>query len=90
MIQKKTKYCQSCGYPLKKDKQGGGTEKDGTLSKKYCSMCYANGEFLTPPDVDTAAKMQRFCMQEMRKAGYNRFFAWLATRTIPSLERWKK
>jgi hypothetical protein len=46
--------CQSCGYPLKKDKKGGGTEKDGSLSKKYCSMCYENGEFLNPPEIDTA------------------------------------
>ncbi len=90
MTQKEYKFCQSCGFPLKKDKQGGGTEKDGTVSKKYCSMCYKNGELLTPPWVDTAEKMQQFCMQEMRKAGYNRLFAWLATRTIPSLERWRK
>jgi len=83
-------FCQSCGFPLKKDKQGGGTEKDGSKSNKYCSMCYANGQFLTPPEIDTAAKMQDFCMQEMKKDGMNSIFAWLATRTIPKLERWKK
>jgi hypothetical protein len=53
-------------------------------------MCYENGAFLTPPEVDTAEKMQAFCIQEMRKSGMNRIFAWLATRMIPSLERWKK
>ena len=90
MTPKEYALCQSCGYPLKKDTQGGGTEQDGTISKKYCSMCYEKGAFLTPPDVDTAAKMQQYCMLEMRKAGYNRLFAWLATRTIPSLERWRK
>jgi hypothetical protein len=79
-----------CGYPLKKDKQGGDTEKDGTISKKYSSMCYENGVFLTPPDVDTAAKMHQYCMQEMHKAGYNRLFACLVTRSTPSLERWRK
>ena len=84
------KFCQSCGFPLRKDKQGGGTEKDGSLSIKYCSMCYRDGKFLTPPEVDTAEKMQAFCMQEMRKDGINRIFAWLATRGIPKLERWKK
>lgn len=83
------KFCQSCGYPLKKDKKGGGSEKDGSLSTKYCSMCYEHGEFLTPPEVNTAEKMQVFCIQEMRKSGMNRIFAWLATRTIPKLERWK-
>jgi hypothetical protein len=83
------RICQSCGYPLKKDKQGGGTEIDGSISKKYCSMCYANGSFLTPPAIDTAEKMQKFCMEQMQKSGINRIFAWLATRPIPRLERWK-
>lgn len=84
------KFCQSCGFPLKKDKNGGGSEKDGSRSPKYCSMCYENGVFITPPDVDTAEKMQAFCIQEMRKSGMNRFLAWLGTRPIPGLERWKK
>jgi len=106
--------CQSCGYPLKKDKKGGGTEKDGSISQMYCSMCYENGAFLTPPEtekdgsisqmycsmcyengafltppeVDNAYKMQQFCIQEMKKAGMNGLFAWLATRPIPRLKRW--
>jgi hypothetical protein len=88
--QKTYKFCQSCGFPMAKDKKGGGTEKDGSKSIKYCSMCYANGRFLTPADVNTAKKMQKFCMSEMRKDGMNRFFAWLATRSIPKLERWNK
>ncbi|MDC7223363.1 MAG: zinc ribbon domain-containing protein [Spirochaetales bacterium] len=83
------KYCQSCGFPLKKDEKGGGTEADGSKSPKYCSMCYEKGEFLTPPEVDRAAKMQKFCIGEMKKAGMSGFFAWLATRPIPKLERWK-
>jgi hypothetical protein len=82
-------FCQSCGFPLKKDKKGGGTEKDGSISKKYCSMCFEKGKFLTPSEIDTAKKMQHFCMHEMKKDGMNRFFAWLATRSIPKLERWK-
>ena len=87
---KEYKFCQSCGYPLKKDKNGGGTEKDGSISTMYCSMCYANGAFLSPPEVDTAEKMQAFCIQEMKKGGMNGVFAWLATRAIPKLERRKK
>jgi hypothetical protein len=82
------RFCQSCGYPLRKDKQGGGTEKDGSKSVKFCSMCYNNGQFLTPPEIDTAKKMQKFCMEQMRIAGMNRFLAWLGTRSIPKLERW--
>lgn len=84
------KYCQSCGYPLSKDKKGGGSNADGTINKMYCSMCYENGQFLSPPEVDTAEKFQKFCIQEMKKDGMNRFMAWILTRGIPKLERWKK
>ena len=83
-------FCQSCGFPLRNDKKGGGSEKDGSPSAKYCSMCYAHGSFLTPPEIDTAEKMQQFCMEQMKKSGMSRLFAWLATRSIPRLERWHK
>tara|TARA_R100001369_G_C3321339_1_gene168996 strand:+ start:1446 stop:1712 length:267 start_codon:yes stop_codon:yes gene_type:complete len=87
---KRYKFCQSCGFPMKKDVKGGGSEKDGTKSLKFCSMCYRNGEFLTPLEIDTAKKMQKYCIQEMKKDGINGLFAWLATRSIPKLERWKQ
>jgi hypothetical protein len=86
---KQYKFCQSCGFPLKKDKKGGGSEKDGSISSKYCSMCYENREFLSPIEVDTGQKMQKFCIQEMKKDGMSGFMAWLLTRGIPRLERWK-
>ncbi|MBT2654846.1 zinc ribbon domain-containing protein [Bacillus sp. ISL-18] len=31
--------------PLAKDELGGGTEKNGITSIKYCSHCFMNGEF---------------------------------------------
>lgn len=83
------KFCQSCGFPLKNDKKGGGTEKDGTPSGKYCSMCYEKGEFLMPKEIDTAQKMQKYCIEAMKKDGMNGLFAWLVTRGIPRLEKWK-
>ncbi|MBU3699581.1 MAG: hypothetical protein FGM33_06150 [Candidatus Kapabacteria bacterium] len=83
------KYCQSCGFPLKKDRQGGGTEADGSISIKYCSMCYKQGKFLTPSSIDSPQKMQAFCIDQMKSAGYNGLIAWLATRSIPRLERWR-
>jgi len=52
-------------------------------------MCYENGKFLSPTEVDTAKKMQKFCIQEMKKDGINSIFAWIVTRGIPKLERWK-
>ena len=87
---KKNKFCQCCGFPMKKDKQGGGTNSDGSISEKYCSMCYKNGQFLMPPEIDTAKKMQKFCIQEMKKTGMNSILAWVLTRGIPRLEKWKK
>lgn len=86
---KENKICQSCGYPLSKDEMGGGTEKDGSISKLYCSMCYKDGEFLSPPEVNSAKKMQDFCIKEMKKDGMNGALAWLLTRGIPKLSRWK-
>lgn len=84
------KFCQSCGYPLKKDEKGGGSNADGSISDKYCSMCYENGEFLNPPEIDTAAKFQKYCIEQMKKDGMNGILAWLLTRGIPKLGRWKK
>lgn len=83
------KFCQSCGYPMNKDKKGGGSNADGSINFKFCSMCYANGQFLSPPEVDTAQKFQKYCIQEMKKDGMNGVLAWFLTRSIPSLERWK-
>ncbi len=85
---KSNKFCQSCGFPLAKDEQGGGSEKDGSVNNLYCSMCYNNGEFLSPPEINSAKKMQDFCIQEMKKDGMNGFLAWILTRGIPKLQRW--
>src|SRR5579862_3671392 len=40
--------CQSCGLKLVEDKQGGGSNSDGTRSRIYCSSCYQNGRFVQP------------------------------------------
>ena len=84
------KPCQSCGFPMKKDPQGGGTNADESINDTYCSMCYVNGAFLSPPEIDTAQKFQKYCIQEMKKDGMNGAWAWLLTRQIPKLGRWKK
>ena len=39
------RFCQSCGMPMDKDPGHGGTNRDGTKTHKYCSLCYENGEF---------------------------------------------
>ena len=84
------KQCQSCGMPLQTEKAGDcrGTEVDGTMSEKWCSLCYADGKFINPDTsleemkqiVDRALKEQKsgFLMRKM------------ALMQLPTLERWKK
>ncbi len=79
--------CQSCGMPLNKDPNGGGTELDGTLSKKYCSICYADGQFVHPGV--SASEFQEYCVKALKEKGMPHIMAWLFTRGIPRLERWQ-
>jgi hypothetical protein len=81
------KFCQSCGMPMKKDPQLGGTNSDGSKSEKFCSYCYVEGQFMQP-DMN-AKEMQSFCIEKMKEQGIPRFVGWLFTRSIPRLERWK-
>ncbi len=75
--------------PLSKDPGNGGTEADGTTTTEYCSYCYQGGAF-TSPEITTAKEMQVFCQQQMRQQGMSKFTAWLFTRSIPRLRRWKQ
>lgn len=84
------KFCQSCGMPRKKDIQGGGTEKDGSKSFLYCSYCYKEGEFSMADEIDTPKKMQVMCIKMLKKQGMTGILAWIFTRGIPKLKRWKQ
>lgn len=80
------KNCQSCGMPMKRDANGGGTEADGTRSVKFCSHCYADGRF-TQPDI-TCAQMQERVRDKMVGMGFPKFLTGFFTRRIPKLGRW--
>ncbi len=82
----KTKMCESCGMPMSKDPNGGGTNADGSKNEQYCSYCYQNGDFTWKGKVDD---FQEFCKEQMIKSGMNRFIAWLFTRNMKRLPRWK-
>ena len=86
-MEKAYKNCQSCGMPLKKDPQHGGSNADGTKSKMYCSYCYEAGKFKQPDW--TATQMQDFLTGKLKEMGFHRFLAGFFTRGIPKLERWK-
>ena len=81
------KRCESCGMPWSKDPQGGGSEADGSRSDRYCSICYEDGAF-KHPDV-TAEVFQAHCLDALAAKGMPRVMAWLFTRGIPNLPRWK-
>jgi hypothetical protein len=81
------KNCQSCGMPMKRDAQGGGTNADGSRSTVYCSHCYLNGNF-TMPHLKVN-DMQVRVKGKMRELGMPSFVAGFFTRGIPKLERWK-
>ncbi len=79
--------CQSCGMPLSKDKQGGASLADGSLSSEYCSLCMADGVFFYQGD--DVKEYQKMVVDNMTKNGWWRPIAWLFTRQIPNLKRWK-
>lgn len=81
------KNCQSCGIPLKKSPNGGGTNANETISTLYCSYCYEKGSF-KQPDI-TAKEMQEFVRHKMKDMGFPGFLASLFSKGIPKLERWK-
>jgi Putative zinc ribbon domain len=80
--------CQSCGIPLSRDDQEGGTEADGSKSTEYCSYCYEQGVF-THAEMTSPAQMQALVMQKLQSKGFPKPVAWLFTLRIPKLARWK-
>lgn len=80
--------CQSCGMPLKKDENGGGSEKDGSVSKLYCSHCYENGDFVDKNI--TAIEMKQYVADKMTSIKMPSFLINYFTKDITSLKRWVK
>lgn len=83
---KMKEMCQSCGLPLSKDSNGGGTNADGSKSAEFCSYCYQDGKFTYEGSL---RNFQEHCRQKMIEGGHNKFTAWLFTRSIGHLKRWK-
>ena len=78
--------CQSCGMPLNRDPNGGGTNQDGSISTTYCSLCFEDGKFLHADF--TTEQMQDHCVTQLKKKGMPGFMAWIFTRGLPKLDRW--
>jgi agmatine/peptidylarginine deiminase len=82
------KNCQSCGMPMKKDPEGGGTNSDGSKSTTYCSKCFQNGQFTNP--TMTVQEMQTRVKQKLGEMHFPKFVASWFARGIPKLKRWAK
>jgi hypothetical protein len=83
---KQNKFCQSCSMPMSKDPKGGSTNADGSINTLYCSYCYQNGAFIFEGTVE---EFQEMCRQKMIESGQSKFLAWLLTRGMKRLPRWK-
>lgn len=82
-----SKSCQSCGMPMRRDPEGGGTAADGSRSAEFCSLCYRDGLF-TQPEMEVR-QMQAFCIDKLHEHHVPRPLGWLMTRNLPRLERWR-
>jgi hypothetical protein len=83
-----TLICQSCGMPLDKDPQKGGTNLDKSRSDKYCSFCFQDGKF-----VDDGITLEQKIAKNIKIAvnmGMSKEKAQqMAESILPKLDRWK-
>jgi hypothetical protein len=80
--------CQSCGMPLSRDEQGGGTNSDGSKSVEYCSHCYRAGAFTTPSL--TVLEMQQRVETKLKELALPPAFVEAQIQRIPTLKRWSR
>jgi len=81
------RFCQSCGMPMEKDPGLGGTEKDGSKSSAYCSLCYSQGSF--KDNFTSSREMVKFVKGVLKEQGNGPLKRWFYTSHIPQLGRWK-
>ena len=78
--------CESCGQPIKDTNHG--TEKDGSKSAEYCSLCYENGVF--KDENLTLDQMKVIYVDAMRKMHVPGFVGtMMANAQLPKLKRWR-
>lgn len=88
-MQNEMKICQSCGMPLEKDPNGGGTNEDKSRSEKYCSFCYADGKF-KDEGITLQEKIEKNISMAVQKMNIPETEARnMAESTLPKLERWR-
>lgn len=89
-METKNQICQSCGMPLDKDPNKGGTNADKSISNKYCSFCYKDGRFLDE-GISLNEKIEKNIQMAVSKMNIPESKAReLAESILPNLERWKQ
>ena len=81
------KFCQSCGMPMDKDPEKGGSNADGSQTVKYCSYCFKMGTF--NDNFTKVEEMVKFVRDKLKEMGYGPIKRWFFTSHMSQLERWK-
>jgi hypothetical protein len=86
-MEKFDKFCQSCGMPMEKDTENGGTNADGSKTLKYCSHCYHLGDF--NDSFTRSEEMVKKVKGRLKQMGFGPIKRWFFTSHISRLERWR-
>lgn len=88
-MENNAKVCQSCGMPMGKDPNKGGTNTDGSISEKYCSFCYQNGKFYDE-GISLNEKIEKNIRIAVNDLNISEEVArQIAEQILPTLERWR-
>ena len=83
------KICQSCGMPIDKDPNKGGTNADGSKSDAYCSFCFQDGKF-TDEGITLNEKIEKNVQIAVSRLGVPEEQARKNIESVlPNLDRWK-
>lgn len=85
----KQQICQSCGMPMKDDRDFG-TDENGNKVKDYCHFCYQGGHF-TDEGITMGEKIEKLVSIAQDKMNMEEKEARaMASKVIPGLKRWQK
>lgn len=81
--------CQSCGMPLDKDPNKGGTNADKSRSDSYCSFCFKDGKFIDE-GISLKEKIEKNIQIAVSRMNISESRARkMAEDVLPNLKRWK-
>ena len=88
-METQTKICQSCGMPLDKDPNKGGTNADKSKSDTYCSFCFKDGAFIDE-GISLQEKIEKNVQIAVTKLNIPEHEARdMAEKVLPNLKHWK-